>query len=118
MGGNQNFVGASLLGVSQVGAMSKFFAIGGNFPYPPSRENHVIVSTMLPCYSIDKFNGSLKIFPKFSLSAMIFQELLLNFSGVPWFFKFYKIFTDSPGSYCVLWTLLSLARCIVQIITD
>ena len=40
------------------------------------------------CYSIHKLNRSLRIFPEFPLSAMIFQEISLSFPGLPRFFKF------------------------------
>ena len=42
------------------------------------------------CYSINNLNRSLKIFPEFSLSAMIFREISLSFPGFPRFFKILK----------------------------
>ena len=57
------------------------------------------------CYSINKLNGSLKIFPEFSLIAMNFQK----FPWVFWIFfdfSFFKNFFPAfPGFIWVLWTL-------------
>ena len=57
------------------------------------------------CYSIIKLNGSLKLFPEFSLIAMISQEISLSFPGFAWFFHFFKFFPNFPGFTWVLWTL-------------
>ena len=55
------------------------------------------------CCSINKLNESLKIFPDFSLSAMIFQEISLRFPGFLRFFNFSKFSPDFPRFSCFCW---------------
>ena len=50
------------------------------------------------CHTIINLNVNLKIFPEFTLSAMIFQDIFLSFPGFPWLFKFSKFFPESDVS--------------------
>ena len=104
--------------INKCNAMKAIFKIYGNICFNSFyifyEENinvsHSVMTKLwtTQCYSINRVNESLKIFPEFSLSAIISQKTSLGFPSFRWFFKISKFFLDCPG---FSWVLRTPSQC-------